>query len=228
MRMGIGQIGQIGQIGTVSNELCGNNCDGFDLAHSPEGIPSMAITGLLGTPEALPVTRSQNVLRSEMLWTHHWTNQHDRCAHIGGRLVCRRCLVLYPVTFVVLVLAHFGIRWPENLDTLLLFALPLPLVLDFVSEHMGFTRYSPRRQVATTFLGAIALGHAFARYLDHHNDPRFWTMVSCYGGLCAGALVVHHLRDRRSLQQQDAIREAADPLVHGFANRDEMLAYLDQ
>jgi hypothetical protein len=164
----------------------------------------------------------------QMLWTHHWANQHDRCASVGGRLICRRCLVLYPITITVLVLARFGARWPDSLDMLLLFALPLPLVLDFVFEHMGFTRYSPRRQVATTFLGAIALGHAFARYLEHNNDPRFWTMVACYGGLCAGSVVVHHLRDRRVTQQQAAEREAADPLVNGFANRDEMLAYLGQ
>lgn len=196
----------IRQIGTVHNELRGNNRDGLDLGP----------------------TKPRSAFVRDMLWTHHWGDEHDRCAHVGGRLVCRRCLVLYPVTIAVLILARFGVRWPGNLDTMLLFALPLPLVLDFVLEHMGYTRYSPRRQLATTFLGAISLGHAFARYLEHNNDPLFWSMVGWYGGLCAGSLVVHHLRDRRSNQQRDAELEAADPLVNGFVSRDEMLTYLGQ
>jgi uncharacterized membrane protein len=220
----------IRQIGIVNNELRGNNGDGLDLAPAHE-------TPIHQTPiHQTPADRTnasndvvkRNAITSDMIWTHHWADQHDRCAHVGGRLVCRRCLVLYPVTIVVLLLARFGVRWPENLDTLLLFALPLPLALDFVAEHMGFTRYSPRRQIVTTFLGAIALGHALARYLEHHNDPRFWTMVAVYGGLCGGALIVHHLRDRRAMQQQAAAREAADPLVNGFASREAMLAYFDQ
>jgi hypothetical protein len=208
------------QIGIVNNELRGNNCDGLDLANSPSAVATAS--------HAEPPAKLQPVISREMLWTHHWADQHDRCAHVGGRLVCRRCLVLYPVTIAVLVLARFGIRWPNALDTFLLFALPLPLVLDFVLEHMGFTRYSPRRQIATTFLGAIALGHALARYLEHNSDPLFWTMIACYAGLCAGSVAVHHLRDRQATQQRMAEIEAADPLVNGFSDRAEMLSYLNQ
>jgi hypothetical protein len=209
----------IRQIGIVNNELRGNNCDDLDRA---------TMAKAAGDPENSPVSKARNVISTEMLWTHHWADQHDRCAHVAGRLICRRCLVLYPTTIAVLVLARLGFRWPESLDTLLLFALPLPLVLDFVLEHMGFTRYSPRRQVATTLLGSIALGHGFDRYLEHRNDPRFWTMVASYAGLCGGSLVVHYLRDRRDEQRLAAEREAADPLVNGFANREEMLAYFNR
>jgi uncharacterized membrane protein len=226
----------IRQIGIVNNELRGNNCDGLDLAPTARGntaVPNATRNRAVsnrstGNADERNRVSKRNAITSDMIWTHHWADQHDRCAHVGGRLVCRRCLVLYPVTIVVLLLARFGVRWPENLDTLLLFALPLPLVLDFVAEHMGFTRYSPRRQIVTTFLGAIALGHALARYLEHHNDPRFWTMVAVYGGLCGGALIVHHLRDRRAAEQHAAELEAADPLVQGFASREAMLAYFDQ
>ena len=220
------------QIGIVNNELRGNNCDDLDLANSPSAdnavlvSESAVIEPFAKGPAATP--RQRPVISRDMIWTHHWADQHDRCAHVAGRLVCRRCLVLYPVTIAVLVLARFGIRWPNALDTFLLFALPLPLLLDFVAEHMGFTRYSPRRQIATTFLGAIALGHALARYLERNGDPLFWTMISCYAGLCAGAVAVHHLRDRQATQQRMAELEAADPLIHGFADRAEMLSYLNQ
>jgi hypothetical protein len=172
-----------------------------------------------------PVRRTRELITREMLWSHHWADQHDRCAHVGGKLICRRCLVLYPVTILVLALSQFGVGWPGSLDTVLLFFLPLPLVLDFVFEHMGLTRYSPRRQMATTLLGATALGHAFSRYLAQNADPLFWTMTAGYAGLCAGALAVHHLRDQRSAQAQAAHSEASDPLVNGFATREEMLAY---
>jgi hypothetical protein len=221
----------IRQIGIVNNELRGNNDDGLDLAPTHQALTHQASTHQTNDPNRVlkndTITKTSNTIR-DMIWTHHWADQHDRCAHVGGRLVCRRCLVLYPVTIVVLLLARVGVRWPESLDTLLLFSLPLPLVLDFAAEHMGFTRYSPRRQIVTTFLGAFALGHAFARYLEHRNDPRFWTMVASYGGLCGGALIVHHLRDRRAMQQRAAALEAADPLVNGFSSREEMLAYLQQ
>jgi uncharacterized membrane protein len=210
----------IRQIGIVNNELRGNNCDGLDLAYSPSAVAEAS--------HAEPPAKPRPVISRDMLWTHHWSDQLDRCAHVGGRLVCRRCLVLYPVTIAVLVLARFGIRWPNALDTFLLFALPLPLVLDFVLEHMGFTRYSPRRQIATTFLGAIALGHALARYLERNSDPLFWIMIACYAGLCAGSVAVHHLRDRQATQQRIAELEAADPLVNGFSDRAEMLSYLNQ
>jgi uncharacterized membrane protein len=195
----------IRQIGTAHNELRGNNCVGLDQARFPS-----------------------HMITAEMLWTHHWADQHERCAHVGGRLICRRCLVLYPVTVLVLLLSRFGLRWSDSLDTVLLFALPLPLVIDFVSEHIGFTRYSPRRQVATTMLGAIALGQAFSRFLDQNSDPKFWTMVTSYAGLCAGALVVHHLRDRQSSRQRALALEAGDPLVNGFSSREEMLEYLQR
>lgn len=230
------------QIGIVNDELRGNNCDDLDLANSLSSGTTVSVTKSAATepslagavktkPSFTDPTATLNrrpVISRDMIWTHHWADQHDRCAHVGGRLVCRRCLVLYPVTIIVLVLARFGIQWPNALDTFLMFALPLPLVLDFVFEHMGFVRYSPRRQMATTVLGAIALGHALARYLERNSDPLFWTMIACYSGLCAGSVAVHHLRDRQATQQRMAELVAADPLVHGFTDRAEMLSYLNQ
>lgn len=221
-----------GQIGIVYTELRGNNCDDPDqtrtesLNVSKQIGPTAAATSSPEPTVVKPARSVSNAITADMLWTHHWADQHDRCAVVGGKLVCRRCLVLYPVTLLVLLLSRIGLHWPSGFDTFLLFALPLPLVLDFVVEHMGFTRYSPKRQMVTTFLGAMALGHAFARYLEHNADPLFWTMVACYAGLCAGALAVHHLRDRNSAQQKAAEAEASDPLINGFATREAMLSYL--
>ncbi|HET6663331.1 MAG TPA: hypothetical protein VFG94_03700, partial [Acidimicrobiales bacterium] len=32
--------------------------------------------------------------------SHHWPDEYDRCVTVGGRKVCRRCLVLYPTALV--------------------------------------------------------------------------------------------------------------------------------
>ena len=37
--------------------------------------------------------------------SHHQPDHLDRCVVVGGRLVCRRCLALWPLTFVALCLS---------------------------------------------------------------------------------------------------------------------------
>ena len=99
--------------------------------------------------------------------------------------MCRRCLVLYPVAAVALVLARAAGRWPAAL----LFLLALPAVVEFLLEQVGSIRYSPARQIAVSAPLGVALGAGFDRYLRHHTDPAFWGMVVGYGALCLGAVV---------------------------------------
>jgi hypothetical protein len=119
------------------------------------------------------------------IWlSHHWSDDEGRCAHIGGRLVCRRCLVLYPVALVAAVAAAAGLRWPASLDVVLLWLLPLPAVLDFVADNLAVVRHSPRRQVVVTALLGVSLGVAYSRYLDHTGDSLVWSVVATYGVIC--------------------------------------------
>ena len=127
---------------------------------------------------------------SPMWLSHHEPADYDRCVRIGRRHVCRRCLALYPVAFAVLILAGAGVRWPASLDGVLLVALPLPAVAEFVLEHLGVTGYRPGRQVLVTLPLALALGVGFDRYLDDHTDPVFWGTVVVYGGVCFASLIV--------------------------------------
>ena len=161
-----------------------------------------------------------------MIWSHHWPEQHDRCAVVGGRLVCRRCLVLYPVAFAVVILATLGVAWPENFDSAALLLLPIPVVADFIAEQVGVIRYSARRQVVTTALGAIALGRGFGRYFDHTSDGLFWSMAGVYGGLCALAAVGRHVRERRIERSAAEAAMLNDPVAVGFSTRDEFVAYM--
>ena len=125
------------------------------------------------------------------LWlAHHYPEDYDRCVVLGRAHVCRRCLVLYPVAFVVMGLALAGVRWPTGLDGWLLVLLPAPAVAEFVLEHLGVAGYHPRRQTLLTIPMAVALGVGFARYLDHQTDPLFWAVVLVYGAIGVIATVV--------------------------------------
>lgn len=126
---------------------------------------------------------------SAPVWlSHHQPDQHDRCVRIAGRPVCRRCLVLYPLAFVVAGLSLATVGWPDRLDPWLLVLLPLPAVVEFCGEQSGRLLYSGRRQVLVTIPLAFALGQGFARYIQNPADGLFWAMLAVYGGLCLGFL----------------------------------------
>jgi uncharacterized membrane protein len=128
--------------------------------------------------------------RVSPLWlSHHYPADYGRCVLIGRTRVCRRCLVIYPIVFVVLVLARAGVRWPTSLDPVLLVLLPLPAVAEFLAEHLGTRGYRRRLQVAAAVPLGIALGVGFDRYLDRQTDPLFWGVVVVYGGACFVALL---------------------------------------
>lgn len=129
--------------------------------------------------------------RTSALWlSHHDPSDYHRCVRVGRTRVCRRCLVLYPLAFVVLVLARAGVRWPASLDGVLLVLLPLPAVAEFFAEHLTGFGYRPGLQMAATVPLAVALGVGFDRYLDRQTDPLFWAVVVVYGGACLAALLV--------------------------------------
>jgi hypothetical protein len=169
----------------------------------------------------------QNADLTTMIWSHHWPEQHDHCATIRGRLVCRRCMVLHPVTAVVLLLSVVGAHWPTRFDSIALFVFPIPVVIDFVGEQLRLFRYNARRQIVTTVLAGLALGRSFGRYFADDTDSYFWSVVLLYGGLCGAALVIRFMRDRQVQDRSAALNEAIDPFTVGFENREAFVAYLD-
>jgi hypothetical protein len=163
----------------------------------------------------------------ELVLAHHPPAAYDRCTVVEGHHVCRRCSVLYPVALAMLGLSLAGIHWPASLDALLLLALPVPVVTEFVLEQSGAIRYSPRRQVAVTAVAALALGQGFARYLANGRDRIFWTMVGVHAGICLAAFIAgSHVRRRRAAAERIKADEA-HPLLRGFASAEEFQAYLE-
>ena len=86
--------------------------------------------------------------------------------------------------------------WPDGLDVWLCWLLPLPAVVEFVGEQLGFVRHRPVRLVVTTVLLAAACGALYARYLDEPGDTLVWSVVVVYGGTCVVAGLLGAFRTR--------------------------------
>lgn len=129
--------------------------------------------------------------RRTPLWlSHHWPEDYDRCAQVGHRHVCRRCLWFWPATLVVTVAALIGLRWPTAWDVPLVWLLPVPVVVDWWLEHLGRVAHSPTRQVALSLVCAPAVGVGLARYLERPGDPLFWSVVAAYAVACLAPVLL--------------------------------------
>jgi hypothetical protein len=166
-------------------------------APSPEatGVDLAALDARIARWQAERDARERAV-RAPLWLTHHRPEQHDRCWAIARTLVCRRCSLLWPLAFVVMVLAGLGSWWPRGADPVLLVLLPLPGVVEFTLEHLGVLRYSSTRQLLLTVPIAVAIGRLLARYLDDQGDALFWAVVCGYALVLFGAAVVGHRRTR--------------------------------
>ena len=105
-----------------------------------------------------------------------------------GTFVCRRCLVLYPLAYMVAALAVWGPLDPAaGWVPLAMMALPIPTVVEWCREHVGNLAYSPRRQALLTVPAGVALGYGLARYLTIRDDQWLWVMAATWGGICLAA-----------------------------------------
>ncbi len=139
------------------------------------------------------------------MWlAHHFPDSYDRCVVLAGRHVCRRCLVLYPLAFSVMFLTMSVAPASTEADRILMILLPLPAVIEFTLEHLGFIEYRPTRQVLVSMPLAVALGRGFAIYVNHPTSILFWGVVGIYGGLCVCILILRtFVQARQSRQSED-------------------------
>ena len=119
--------------------------------------------------------------RPSPIWmSHHWPDQYDRCVLVGHRHVCRRCIVMYPIAFVVAGLSVAGWALPSPWSQLALLLLPLPALVEFVGEHRRAWTYAPTRHTVFSALQGLGMGVGFGRYLDTPTDPWFWAVGIVY------------------------------------------------
>ena len=122
--------------------------------------------------------------RPTPIWlSHHWPDQYDRCVVVGHRHVCRRCLFMYPVAFVVAGLSVAVWAPPSPWSQLALVVLPLPALVEFVGEHRRRWAYSPARHTALSVLQGLGMGVGFGRYLESPADPWFWAVGITYSAI---------------------------------------------
>lgn len=97
--------------------------------------------------------------------------------HLGTHVVCRRCLVLYPVAAIVAVLSiRFGgaHRW----DQLICWSAMVPALVELAAEQIWGTAHRPRRLVAVTVIAGVGAGRAISRYLMRPSDHVFWVTIA--------------------------------------------------
>lgn len=133
------------------------------------------------------------------LWlAHHWPESYaDRCVHIGGRWVCRRCAALYPMGIFIAVLSAVGYPpWPPSIDPWPIWLLCLPATLAYCLEALGLIRYRARQQTAAMIITAVGFGRGLGYELNDRWSPEFWGPVAVFGGLWFFATVIGLKRRR--------------------------------
>lgn len=133
---------------------------------------------------ALAADNSARLGRKNMWLAHHWPEHyHQRCVTFGGRPVCRRCAALYPVGLLVAILATAGITpWPGSLDPAAIWILSIPATIAYCAEALGLIQYSPKVQVGTTLVAALAFGRGLGYEFEQRWSPEFWGPI-CFFGL---------------------------------------------
>ena len=148
------------------------------------------------------------------IWlSHHWPGDHDRCVHVAGHVICRRCLVLYPTAVVVAVLSiRFGggHRW----DPLICWLAMAPALAELAAEQIWGVAHRPGRLVAVTVVAGIGAGRAVARYLMRPSDPVFWVTVALVVVVSA-VVIALGFRRRGRAQRSPSPGVACDgPVAH--------------
>jgi len=121
-----------------------------------------------------------------LFFSHHAPEQYDHCWRLPvlGLPICARCTGVYPLALVFLALQLAGVFSLRPTDPWLVLLLPLPAVVEFLGEQLGFWRGSNAARILTGLPLGIALSRMFVRYFSHPADPLFWGIVAVYGGIC--------------------------------------------
>ncbi len=149
--------------------------------------------------------------RKNMWLAHHWPEHYgERCVKVGSRHVCRRCAALYPIGF--LTAALFAIKgftfWPTEIDPAPIWILSIPATVAYCAEALGFIKYNPKVQVATTIAAGFAFGHALGYELQERWSTEFWGPIAVFGGIWFFATVIGLERKKR-LERRKVLRAMA-------------------
>ena len=165
------------------------------IADGPTGVGDPSAVGDTSAVGA-PSTGTPATEASPIWLAHHWPGHYgDRCVRIGRHHVCRRCLALYPLSFLVALASAAGHPpWPGSWDPEVVWLLSLPATAAYVGEAVGWFRYRPWVQVVTTLIAALAFGRALGYELLERWRPVFWGPIAVFGGIWFFATVIGQRR----------------------------------
>lgn len=138
--------------------------------------------------------------RRNMWLAHHWPEHYaERCVTLGGRQVCRRCAALYPLGLLVAILSYAGAApWPTSWDPWPIWLLSIPATVAYCAEAVGLIRYSPKVQVGTTLLAAVAFGRALGYEFEQRWSSEFWGPIVVFGFIWFVFTAIGWTRTRRA------------------------------
>ncbi|MEM9613134.1 MAG: hypothetical protein AAGA59_09375 [Actinomycetota bacterium] len=170
----------------------GTHGDGTALdAATAEAARQLAMARFDAGLARLAARETERLARRRLWLAHHWPQHyHERCVTVGGRPMCRRCLALYPLAFLVAFTSAAGFApWPPALDPWPIWLLSIPATVAYAAEAIGVVDYRPRWQVGTTLLAAFAFGRALGYELTDRWHPWFWGPLAVFGALWFWATV---------------------------------------
>lgn len=137
------------------------------------------------------------------LWlplAHHRPEQLERCVLVpcpGAPLaLCARCLGLYPVLFLTLVLQGIWRVGPwGTLDWWIVLGASVPGFVDWALAWTGLRQGSNTLRILTGMLLGLALGRSLWLYFRDPLDEILWVQLGLLG---AGAVMAHCVRLWRS------------------------------
>lgn len=123
-----------------------------------------------------------------LLISHHFPKDYDRCLMISlGKAklpVCSRCIALYPVCILLIVLQFTVLKIPPSLDPILLFLFPLPAFVEWGLRKANAIKSSNPARIITGILFGAGLSRGFYYYLRHPLHPLAWSQglyfIACF------------------------------------------------
>lgn len=134
-----------------------------------------------------------------MFWlSHHFPDEYHRCYRVGPLHVCARCLGVYPVAIVAVVL-QFVLRAPLEVswDLPVGLALTAPATLDWAVGRFLPHRFSNLWRTLTGVLLGLALGRSLFIHLQRPFPPVLLAQSALVTVVAVPVILATYRRKRR-------------------------------
>lgn len=119
-----------------------------------------------------------------LLLSHHHEDQAERCQQVFGLSVCRRCLIIYPLSLLIGVTLNTILSpLSESFAWTLVLLLPAPATFEHMGELSGTLPYAQTRATVLNVLMGIGIGVGLSALWGSTSDSIFWLPLVLYSVL---------------------------------------------